>query len=110
MAVVSISKSGKSSAVWQPPFELAVQRMSKEQPGVTMDLQLKHKRVIVTGTHKGISRAISSCSLNEGARLVICARDKERLTQAASELSALGEVHGQSCDLSYPDKTCAFVD
>jgi 3-oxoacyl-[acyl-carrier protein] reductase len=75
-----------------------------------MDLRLKGKRIIVTGASKGIGRAITTCLLNEDARLAICARDEERLTQATSELSALGEVHGQSCDLSNPEQTSAFVD
>jgi 3-oxoacyl-[acyl-carrier protein] reductase len=75
-----------------------------------MDLRLKDKRIIVTGASKGIGRAIATCLLNEGARLAICARDEDRLTQATSELSALGEVYGQPCDLSNPEQTTAFVD
>ncbi len=65
-----------------------------------MNLRLKGKRIIVTGASKGIGRAITTCLLNEGARLAICGRDEDRLSRATSELSALGEIHGKSCDLS----------
>ena len=75
-----------------------------------MDLRLKGKRIIVTGASKGIGRAITTCLLDEGARLAICGRDEDRLSQATSELSALGEIHGKSCDLSSLEQTTAFVD
>lgn len=75
-----------------------------------MDLRLKNKRIIVTGASKGIGRAIATCLLDEGARLVICARNEDTLAKAQSELSALGEVHGQSCDLSNAEQTTSFVD
>ncbi len=75
-----------------------------------MDLQLKDKRIIVTGASKGIGRAIATALLNEGARLAICARDEDGLKNAQLQLSDLGEVHASTCDLSNEEQTGKFVD
>jgi NAD(P)-dependent dehydrogenase (short-subunit alcohol dehydrogenase family) len=53
-----------------------------------MDLQLKGKRAIVTGGSRGIGKAIAKQLAEEGADVVIGARDKERLKAAAAELTA----------------------
>src|SRR5882757_3953911 len=65
-----------------------------------MDLQLAGKRAIVTGGSRGIGRAIARALLDEGARIVIAARDRAAVDQAAAELAAAtgGEVHGLTVD------------
>ncbi len=53
-----------------------------------MDLRLAGRRAIVTGGSHGIGRVITKALLAEGVRVVIAARDAERLKTAAAELAA----------------------
>ena len=51
-----------------------------------MDLQLDGKRAIVTGGSLGLGKQIARALIEEGARVVIAARDHERLQSAAADL------------------------
>lgn len=55
-----------------------------------MDLQLKGKSAIITGSSKGLGLASAKALVAEGCRVCICARGKEALDQAAAALSAIG--------------------
>lgn len=64
-----------------------------------MDLQLNGKRALVTGGSRGIGRAIARTLAEEGARVVIAARNAEAVEAAARELAAGGhEVLGMAAD------------
>jgi NAD(P)-dependent dehydrogenase (short-subunit alcohol dehydrogenase family) len=65
-----------------------------------MDLELAGKRALVTGGSRGIGRAIARALLDEGARVVIAARDADAIGRATTELAAEtnGEVHGLTVD------------
>lgn len=54
-----------------------------------MDLGLSNRVAIVTGSSRGIGRAIAHGLSREGAKVTICARDEERLLQTASEIKSL---------------------
>jgi NAD(P)-dependent dehydrogenase (short-subunit alcohol dehydrogenase family) len=54
-----------------------------------MDLELKGKRVIVTGGSRGIGKVIARQLALEGADVVISARGKDQLTATAAELAKL---------------------
>jgi 3-oxoacyl-[acyl-carrier protein] reductase len=51
-----------------------------------MDLGLAGKKAIVTGSTKGIGRAIAETLLDEGASVAICARDESGVDAAVAEL------------------------
>ncbi|WP_347552472.1 glucose 1-dehydrogenase [Pseudalkalibacillus hwajinpoensis] len=51
-----------------------------------MDLNLKNRRVLITGGSKGIGKAIAKAFYEEGAKVGICARNREDLEQAKSEI------------------------
>jgi 3-oxoacyl-[acyl-carrier protein] reductase len=58
-----------------------------------------NKIAVVTGGSKGIGRSIAEDLLREGARVFICARDKSQLKRALAELSQIGRVEGEVCDV-----------
>lgn len=56
-----------------------------------MNIDLKGKRVIVTGASRGIGLAIASAFAREGARVAICARSQEAVDAAAETLRESAE-------------------
>jgi len=61
-----------------------------------MDLQLKGKKVLVTGGSKGIGLACAKAFIAEGARVAIVSRSQENLAQGNK---LLGEAYTISADL-----------
>ena len=55
-----------------------------------MDLQLKGKSAIITGSSKGLGLASAKALVAEGCRVCICARGAEALNRAADELRKIG--------------------
>ena len=64
-----------------------------------MDLGLKGKRALVMGASAGIGRAIAEELVHEGAEVVICARNSEKLEKTAKEIGCRGHF---KCDLVLP--------
>lgn len=65
-----------------------------------MDLQLAGRRVLITGGSKGIGAACARVFLAEGCRVVLVARDGERLAEAGRQLAVPGKVEMCAADLS----------
>jgi len=72
-----------------------------------VDLELKDKVAIVTGSSRGLGLACARALLEEGCRVTICARGRERLLAVATELQ---DIEGGSdrvlplqADVSTPD-------
>jgi 3-oxoacyl-[acyl-carrier protein] reductase len=65
-----------------------------------MDLGLKNKVAIVTGSSRGIGRSIALGRADEGCKLVICARSEEALQETAQEIRGTGvEVVAVTADV-----------
>lgn len=60
-----------------------------------MDLGLAGKVAIVTGSSRGLGFASARALVEEGCRLTICARGRERLEEAARELGTFAYERGQ---------------
>jgi NAD(P)-dependent dehydrogenase (short-subunit alcohol dehydrogenase family) len=76
-----------------------------------VDLELRHKRAIVTGGSRGIGRAIASALLAEGCDVVIAARDRARLDATAEALrqETGGTVVASVVDTGDDDSVRAMV-
>lgn len=67
-----------------------------------MDLQLKGKRALVTGSTAGIGFAIAQALVQEGANVIVNGRTKQRVDDAIEKLRAAfpsADVHGLAVDL-----------
>ena len=71
-----------------------------------MDLGLAGKVALVTGASKGLGKGIGAALVQEGARVAISSRSRERIDAAATEIGAHGLVH-DSADV---DAVPALVD
>jgi 3-oxoacyl-[acyl-carrier protein] reductase len=78
-----------------------------------MDLQLKGRRVLVTGSSSGIGEATARMLAEEGAAVVVHGRNRERAEKVAAEINAAGvaigelssdelaaDVHAEACKTS----------
>lgn len=77
-----------------------------------LELGLEDKIAIVTGGSEGLGRATARRLAAEGARVAICARRKEVLERAATEIRAAtgADVLAQAADVTRADDIRAFVD
>lgn len=64
-----------------------------------MDLGLTGKRCVITGASKGIGRATAELLAAEGARLLLVARDRDGLAEAAPA----GDIEILAADVTKPD-------
>lgn len=70
-----------------------------------MDLGIKNKRALVTGSTQGIGRAIAEALAAEGACVIVNGRKEEAVKHTVAALSRHGEAHGVIADLSTADGT-----
>jgi NAD(P)-dependent dehydrogenase (short-subunit alcohol dehydrogenase family) len=75
-----------------------------------MDLGLSGKRALVTGSTKGIGRAVVETLLAEGASVSLCARTGADVDAAVAELSAKGTVVGSAVDAGDQESVVAWVN
>ena len=65
-----------------------------------MDLGIEGRLALVTGSTKGIGRAVAEALAAEGARVVVNGRDEAAVKDAVAALSRRGEAYGIAADLA----------
>jgi 3-oxoacyl-[acyl-carrier protein] reductase len=76
-----------------------------------MDLGLKGKVAIITGSTEGIGRAAALKFAREGARVAICSRSQDKVDAAVAEIKkAGGEVFGMAADISKAGDIEKFIN
>ena len=75
-----------------------------------MDLGIKNKLALVTGSTAGIGYAIAQGLLEEGARVVINGRTPARVAAAVDRLKSAGNVFGVAADMATAAGAATVVD
>lgn len=75
-----------------------------------MDLGIKDRVALVTGSTRGIGRACAEVLQEEGVHLVITGRDKARLDAAVEDFSRNGRVIGVCVDFEKDEEVGALFD
>lgn len=75
-----------------------------------MDLGLKDKLVLITGSGSGIGKATARIYLNEGARVVVHGLTEADVTACVDDLSPFGEVEGFAADLAKAADATALAE
>jgi len=74
-----------------------------------VDLQLTGRVVVVTGASSGVGLATTRYLVEEGAHVVACARDLDRLRTATAAVPGPGRAHAVACDVLDRDAVEAMV-
>lgn len=75
-----------------------------------MDLKLKGKLALVTGSSAGIGKGVAKALLQEGTRVIINGRSEANLNACAKELSAYGEVFTALGDIGTKEGAEAVIN
>jgi NAD(P)-dependent dehydrogenase (short-subunit alcohol dehydrogenase family) len=75
-----------------------------------MNLQIRDKLALVTGSTHGIGRAISEALLAEGAHVIVNGRNQASVNDAVTALSSSGIAHGVAADLATAAGAQALLD
>ena len=76
---------------------------------LNMDLNLKNRKVIITGAGDGIGRALGLAFAKEGAKVAVCARSQDRLDSLSDEIEGTGHLFF-SADLGTEKGVEAFYE
>ena len=73
-----------------------------------MKIDLTGRSAVVTGSTRGIGRAIAVALAGCGARVAVVGRDATRAQEAASQIG--GEARGYACDVADPASVVALIE
>jgi NAD(P)-dependent dehydrogenase (short-subunit alcohol dehydrogenase family) len=75
-----------------------------------MDLQLKGRKAFITGSTRGIGRAIADRLAEEGCAVAVCARRTEEVEDAVKTLTAKGvAAYGRAIDVADPEALRSWI-
>ena len=77
-----------------------------------MDLQLKNKRAFISGSTKGIGRAIAQTLAEEGAEVIINGRSQDSIDTAIKKIKdevSGAQVSGIVCDFAKPEQVQSLI-
>jgi len=73
-------------------------------------IDLSDKRIIVTGASRGIGKAIAMAFAAEGARVAVCARNRDKIVAAGTEMAEKAhQIIARSVDVTNSEGVNAFV-
>lgn len=75
-----------------------------------MSFTLEGRTALVTGSARGIGRAIATALLGSGANVMLNDLDAEQLERTAAELGQPDRVHHFAADLTQPDAPASIVE
>lgn len=77
-----------------------------------MDLKLRGKNVLITGSTQGIGRRVANLFAEEGANVAICSRSPESVNKAVKEISLLadGRIIGRPCNIKNKEEYETWID
>jgi 3-oxoacyl-[acyl-carrier protein] reductase len=75
-----------------------------------MDLGLSDRVYVLTGASRGLGFATAQALVADGAKVVVSARDQQRVTAAADSLGGAGRAVGVVADLADPDTPGRLVE
>jgi 3-oxoacyl-[acyl-carrier protein] reductase len=75
-----------------------------------MSFTLEGRTALVTGSARGIGRAIATALLASGANVMLNDVDAEQLERTCSELGSFGRVRHIAADLTLPESPLAIVE
>ena len=73
-------------------------------------MNLENKIAVVTGGTKGIGRSIAEELLKAGAKVFITARNEREVQQTIADLSQLGQIESEICDVRSFDQVKMMLD
>ena len=75
-----------------------------------MRIDLAGRAAVVTGSTRGIGRAIAGALARCGARVAVVGRDRAKAEAVAAEIGGGDQIRGFSCELADPASVVALVE
>lgn len=78
-----------------------------------MDLGLKNKVAVIMGGTSGVGLKTAEMLLQEGARVAVCGRNRERVESANQHLKQFGtseQIYAHTCDVTIENNVTEFIN